>query len=121
MARNDIEVKNQVTITTYNLFQKLKEVYSKNSYQFYLVIGSDLVNTLDSWNNATLLKSQIDFIIFKRSGFTFDEKNLPAHYQFLGDTEKIDISSTKLRELISSGWEQFISKSIELGHPACLD
>lgn len=47
--------------------KQLKEKYSDQNYEFYFIMGSDLLDTLHLWNEGEKLKKEISFVIYRRS------------------------------------------------------
>ncbi|MBT3392874.1 MAG: nicotinate (nicotinamide) nucleotide adenylyltransferase [Elusimicrobiaceae bacterium] len=91
---DDIEIKNNKKTYAY---QNLKYLQKKHTNaKFFLLVGSDCVDTLPKWKNFAYLKQNIIFLIGKREGFKL-KKNLPFNYEVLkGNFPKI--SSTGVRE-----------------------
>lgn len=98
---NDIEIKNGETIPTYNLIQKLKEDPENQGYEFYFILGSDLLEGLKRWHHGAELMKEVNFIIFVRIGFTMKKENLPEKY-IIVVTSFIGSSSTEIRNRISA-------------------
>jgi len=61
---HDIEVKNEALIPTYFLMKKLEQLHPE--IKFYFILGSDLLPTLESWDEGSKLINEIHFIIFQR-------------------------------------------------------
>jgi nicotinic acid mononucleotide adenylyltransferase len=56
--------------------------------EFYFIMGSDLVNGLEKWDNGKELRDEVKFIIFQRKGHEIDlndptlkEKSLPKNFE----------------------------------------
>ena len=88
---------------TFDTVNLLKAKYVNDN--FYIVIGGDMLSTLDTWYNWRELIKQVSFISFKREGLdNFKSsylrlKNSGADIILLED-KITDISSTKLRQKI---------------------
>ena len=88
---------------TFDTVNLLKAKYVNDN--FYIVIGGDMLSTLDTWYNWRELIKQVSFISFKREGLdNFNSsylrlKNSGADIILLED-KITDISSTKLRQKI---------------------
>lgn len=61
---HDIEVKNGHLIPTYTLIKKLEAMYPENV--FYFIMGSDLIPTLQYWDQGKKLIEETHLIIFQR-------------------------------------------------------
>lgn len=98
-----IEFEREGKSYTLDTVKLLKEKYPHD--KFFIVIGGDMLSTLDKWYGWQLLIKLASFIAFKRDGITdFDEayKRLTdygAEIMVIKDTIT-DISSTKLRKKI---------------------
>ncbi len=68
-------------------------------YDFYFIIGSDLLGTIDKWEESEKLKNEIKFIIFLRMGHILCEKLLPKLY-IIVSTSFVASSSTEIRTRI---------------------
>jgi nicotinate-nucleotide adenylyltransferase len=75
------------------------------SYQFSLIVGTDMVNNLPSWYQVEKLVQQVTIIAMHRPGFTLE--SLPEFIQekvcWVEDAVEISLSSSQLREHITSG------------------
>jgi len=98
---NDIEIRNGRTIPTYDLIQKLKEDPENEKYDFYFILGSDLLEGLRKWENGLKLMEEVNFIIFIRIGFFVRKENLPKKY-IIVFTSFIGSSSTEIRNRIAA-------------------
>lgn len=106
---SDIEVRKEGNSYTFETILELKEKY-KNSI-LYLIIGADTLFNIESWKNPEILLSNCILgvmlrddhnksEIIKMCNYLNDKYN--AETEFI-DVEKIDISSTKIRESIKFG------------------
>ncbi len=98
---NDIEIKNGETIPTYHLLKRLREDPENQQYEFYFILGSDLLEGLKKWHNGAELMKGTNFIIFVRIGYTMKKENLPEKY-IIVVTSFIGSSSTEIRNRISA-------------------
>ena len=103
----DYEVKNNLAGETFNFFKRLKTEKSLNEkYNFSMIIGSDNANNFDKWVNYEELERMVRFIIVPRKGVEIDNNinwYLKDPHIFLNnETNIMEISSTKVRDLIKS-------------------
>ena len=68
-------------------------------YDFYFILGSDLLGELDRWKFADQLKNELKFIIFLRMGYKLREKVLPKYYAIVY-TSFAASSSSEIRNRI---------------------
>ena len=106
---------------TVDTIKLLKEKYPNDN--FYIVIGGDMLSTLDTWYNWQELIRLSSFIAFRRVGMTdFDESynrlvGLGARIKIV-DAKIRDVSSTQLRNGINENllpkkiYEYIIQKGI---------
>ena len=91
-------------IPTYFLMKKLiaSELYKDK--QLYFVMGSDLLNSLDTWDEAFKLKAEVEFIIFTRANWSLTDKQdrLPDKYTSLVGAYQSDMSSTTIRNRVKT-------------------
>ena len=77
----------------------MEEKYPNHS--FSIVLGSDGFQNIDQWKNPDILKSKVEFIVYKRPGFEIKEID-GAIFKTL-DAPLLNISSTFIRKSIQSG------------------
>ncbi|MBZ5859068.1 nicotinate (nicotinamide) nucleotide adenylyltransferase [Flavihumibacter profundi] len=77
----------------------LKEKFPQ--HQFAVILGSDGLQNLDKWKNASVLLEEYDFYVYTRPGFPVLEP-LPGRIKVV-DAPMLDISATAIREMIKSG------------------
>ena len=98
----DFQIKDTSKISTsIDLWDNVNELFP--SYEFYFVIGSDLVDSLDSWYQGEELLKKSRFIIFNRPGYTPKRKK-KKNTLYLNNKWNIesDISSRCIRDLIKN-------------------
>ena len=88
---------------TYQVINELKKQYKND--ELYLIIGADNIVNFDKWKNyQELLK--IGFIIYKRDNididYYLDKLNKKDDAIIINNVDSIDISSTKIRELLKN-------------------
>ncbi len=87
---------------TFALVEYLKARLPEHRLTF--AIGSELVDSLPRWRNATQLAKSIDFLTFSRSGFA--APHVPPEFQVStieAGTPLPEVSSTEIRRRIKSG------------------
>ncbi|NMA89986.1 MAG: nicotinate-nucleotide adenylyltransferase [Amphibacillus sp.] len=89
---NTIELQRQGKSYTYDTIQALKEQYP--TYQFYFIIGADMVEYLPNWYKIDQLIELVQFVGVKRPDYQLDT----SYPVILLDTPGLDISSTMIRE-----------------------
>lgn len=89
---NTIELERQGKSYTYDTIQALKEQYP--TYQFYFIIGADMVEYLPNWYKIDQLIELVQFVGVKRSDYQLDT----SYPVIILDTPGLDISSTMIRE-----------------------
>jgi len=104
---NDIEVRNGQSLPTYELMNRFKEDYP--DIEFFFVMGTDLLEGLEKWDNGKKLKEEINFLIILRTGFVLNPDLLPKNY-ILIETTFVGASSTVVRKRIQ---EYYRRKKLE--------
>ncbi|MGP4041787.1 nicotinate-nucleotide adenylyltransferase [Gracilibacillus sp. D59] len=92
---NTIEVEREGKSYTLNTVQTLKEQYP--SYQFYFIIGGDMVEFLPKWHQIEELIELITFVGVDRPG---SSSNTPYPVEQV-EMPLMDISSTMIRKRVS--------------------
>jgi nicotinate-nucleotide adenylyltransferase len=106
-------------IGTVELIKRLKELYPNN--QFYFCIGSDLMCELPKWRHQEQLKNEVLFLVLERKGESSqknckEEKAMIAvnyQVQIIQDIKITEVSSSELRELLSSNLKNGQKKDIK--------
>jgi len=105
----DYEIKNQLRGETYHFVKKLlSEDFSKNEYDFSIVIGQDNANTFNKWVNFQDLEKMMRFVVVSRVGINPDPDinwyyNPPHIYLYGGDVIP-ECSSTEARKIMLNIW-----------------
>lgn len=82
---------------TWRTIQALKLLYPKK--QFILLIGSDNLIKLHSWNRWEQLLDQIELYVYPRPGYPINDQNFSEiPYTLCNEAEEYDISSTQIRQ-----------------------
>lgn len=103
----DIEVFEKQSIPTYFCIKKLEEKFP--DYDFFWVIGTDLVDTLKDWDEGEKLWNECGFLLYPRVGY--EAKELPpkcVHVEFKDAHKHLsicvsDFSSTEVRKRLKTG------------------
>lgn len=67
--------------------------------EFFFVMGTDLIESMENWENSLKLKEEINFLIFLRTGVTLNPSLLPKNF-ILIETTFLGASSTVVRKRI---------------------
>ena len=95
---SDFEARHNRTGKTIETVRALKRVYP--NILFSWIIGSDLLRSLDSWDEASALKKAVDFIVVLREKGRMGK--LPGNFRVLR-AKTPNISSTEIRKALASG------------------
>lgn len=98
---SDLEMSMPVPSYTYNTLEELKRVNPR--HDFKLIIGSDSLFNFSKWKNNELILKKFGLIVYPRPGYPLPEKE-PMGMTFLNGAPEFGISSSLIREYISSGW-----------------
>lgn len=109
-----IESENNDLPYTYLVMEYLKGKYKSD--ELYLIIGADNIVSFDKWKNFRELL-EYNMIIIKRDNidieYHLDRLNKFSKYLIVNELGNIDISSTKIRDLIKEGKVEDIIKLID--------
>lgn len=113
------ELEKESQTYTYETLSYLKQKYKLEKSDFFLCIGSDWIEKLSTWKNFEIIKSNVNFIIFKRNPFNLnideimEAQGIDKNSYFLLENQ-IDISSSEIRELISKNenFSYLLSESV---------
>lgn len=97
----DIEMDMPVPSFTIESLKKLKSTYPE--HDFKLIIGSDSLEKFGQWKNWEQILKDFGVIVYPRPGYPMPETE-PAGMTFLNGAPEFSISSSLIREYISSGW-----------------
>ena len=94
----DWEIKRGGVSYTVDTLRELRNNFS--SYEFYLIIGSDLAKDFNTWKDYQEIMKIAKVVVGKRKKFPWEDnrKFIPI------DILEIDISSSLIREWIKKGW-----------------
>ena len=95
-------------ISTWNIFNKLRETYAH--HEFFMIIGMDRALDITSWYNWEELIENVPFIVVDRNHESFITRESvdidwfrKENHQYLVNAGIPDISSTAIRNSISVG------------------
>ncbi len=97
----DIEFNMERPSYTYNTLKKL--ISLNPGKEFVLIAGSDNLDEFDKWKNYDAILSMVDLYVYPRHGFTGKEYFVQHPKVFLKPAPVIEISSSYIRKIISSG------------------
>lgn len=94
---------------TYSIdtYKDLKKIYPDDELIF--ILGSDAANGLATWHKANELKTEVTFAVVKRHGI--DVAVPPEYKHMIVPGSVIDISSTKIRDLVKNS--ENVEKDLE--------
>lgn len=98
----DTEIQNKKYMPTWDLLEKLSKDYPENT--FFFSCGSDIANSIITWDFGKELCEKYNFIIITRPGYSIIEYKDLKSYIILECS--YDNSSTKIRSRI----EEFLDK-----------
>ena len=84
------------------LIKKYKDTFK--NVEFRLIMGSDLLNSFDTWEDFEEVLKVEDYIIFERDQTSFDLSKLPKKHDLVFDKTISRISSTDVRCIFKEGW-----------------
>ena len=93
----DLEIKRGGVSYTVDTLKQLKKEFSSD--EFYLIVGSDLANDFSSWKEPEELKKEAKIVVGHRDQYPLKDKD---DFIIL-DIIQIDLSSSKIRDLIQNG------------------
>ncbi|EAR95358.3 cytidylyltransferase (macronuclear) [Tetrahymena thermophila SB210] len=104
LVTNDIEVKNNRTIPTYPLMKRFEK--ENPEYDFYFLMGYDLIKGLLSWDQGQELVNEIKFIIAGQPNLEWKQFDdyFPKNYKLIKIYE--NVRSTNYRKIIVESYKQ---------------
>ena len=99
---SDIEYKSEGKSYTLITVKKIKELY-KIEGRLNFIIGTDAFKYIKTWYKADELKDLVHFLVFPRGNDIINPTDYEGYDFELVNCEKLDISSTDLRENYSNG------------------
>ena len=111
---SDIEYKSEGKSYTLITVKKIREQYGIQD-KLNLIIGTDAFLNIKTWYKADELKDLVHFIVFPRGYDIINDEDFKGYSYELVNSDKIDISSTELRQNHTSGTirevEDYINKN----------
>ncbi len=93
---SDIEIKREGVSYTVDTIRELRRIHPE-PHELFFITGGDWGKSLDQWKEIQTIFSLCTFVVAKRPGY--EKMNLPPEVKFL-DFQPLDISSTRIREMI---------------------
>ena len=98
---SDIEMYLETPSYTVNTLKELKKRYPEHNFKF--IIGSDSLQNIYQWKNIDVILKEYGLIVYPRPGYPMPELE-PVGMQFLNGAPEFSMSSSLVREYVSSGW-----------------
>ncbi|KAL4507983.1 hypothetical protein ABPG72_021356 [Tetrahymena utriculariae] len=104
LITNDIEVKNNRTIPTYPLMKRFEQ--ENPEYDFYFLMGYDLIKGLLSWDEGQKLVEEINFVIAGQPNLEWKEYSdyFPKNYKLIKIYQ--NVRSNNYRKTIVDSYKQ---------------
>ncbi|HKJ43189.1 MAG TPA: nicotinate (nicotinamide) nucleotide adenylyltransferase [Sunxiuqinia sp.] len=100
MKASSIEFKLPIPSYTIDTLTYLKEDFP--DHEFYLIMGTDNLETIDKWKNSDILLEEYKLLVYPRPGF--DRTNYQPHPNIqLVNAPIMEISSSFIRKAVSEG------------------
>lgn len=80
----------------------VKKLKNKYNYQFFMIIGSDILHEFKKWHKYKQLMKELAFIVFKRKNYRI-KKFKDMKIAYLIEKEASNISSTEIRKRAEEG------------------
>ncbi len=81
------------------MIKRLEQDPENRHKSFYFIVGSDILKSLDKWEDSEKLREEIKFLIFVRMGYKLEERLLPKKY-IIEYTSFVASSSTEIRKRV---------------------
>jgi nicotinate-nucleotide adenylyltransferase len=94
---SDIEIKRKGVSYTIDTLRQLKQI--DESWQLYLIIGSDLANDFSKWKDFELIQKLVTRIVAERREFPLERDNGFTHLNMT----PVGISSSEIRNYVREG------------------
>lgn len=99
---NDIEMTLPYPSYTIDTLHSLKTIYPEHSFK--IIIGSDNFVDFPKWKDYEKIQKEYGVIVYPRPGYALPATE-PENVTFLNGAPEFSISSSLVREYISSGWD----------------
>ncbi|HPZ51443.1 MAG TPA: nicotinate-nucleotide adenylyltransferase [Clostridia bacterium] len=106
---SDIEMKKDGYSYTVDTLRALTKEYRQKfgDVKLYYIIGTDVLGEITSWKESNEVFKLCEFVVLRRPGFVLDNAREKAEAGgakiHVVDAPQIDISSTRIRELLEEG------------------
>lgn len=97
LAVSDTEIKRKGLSYTIDTILEFKKIYPH--YELYFIIGSDLLNYLDSWKDLDEILKLVNFVVATRPGYPLEKLPLSVYKLQI---RAIDISGYQIRQAIKN-------------------
>lgn len=101
LKASDVEFNLTQPSYTINTLALLKEKHP--THQFFLILGSDSLESFPKWRNAQVILEQYQLIVFPRHGHNGGELRNHPSVHWADAAPQIELSSTMIRKAISEG------------------
>ena len=98
---SDFEKRKNKESATIDTMRKLKKEYP--NYNFYWIIGSDILDEIHNWKDYKDLKKEVNFLVFERE--EYEPRDLPKNFELKKEDISFKISSSGVRKKIREGKE----------------
>ena len=99
---SDLELKREGKSYTIDTIDEFKKLYPES--ELYLLLGSDVLEELNSWKNPEIIFEDVKVVIAIRPGFDeIDEGNGFVKKACLININGLNISSTQIRQKVKEG------------------
>ncbi len=90
-------------MTSYDLMKRFINEFSEK--EFFCVIGSDLLEGMETWEDGKELKNEINFLIFLRTGYSLNPANLTRNFILIVSTF-VGASSSEVRKRVNNYYKR---------------
>lgn len=94
---SDIEYRSEEKSYTIFTVKKIREIYNIEG-KLNLLIGTDAFSEIKTWYHTDELKELVHFLVYPRGYDIINAEDFKEYSYELLDAEKIDVSSTEIRE-----------------------
>ena len=99
---SDLELKREGKSYTVDTLNEFKKLYPRS--ELFLLLGSDVLDEIESWKEPDKIFQEVKVVIALRPGLDkIDQKNKFAQKSLSVPINGLDISSTRIREMVRAG------------------